>query len=195
MRKPHFFVLFPWTFSLLLLLTSLAQIASAQIPTKGNVFFGYSYDNTAISQGDRGSLNGWDASLEGKFAPWVGLVTDIDGHYGSRSYPVVCNGLGSCSGPFSANVTEHNFLFGPRVSVQVERFRPFAEFLIGGSHVSRSNGISDSNTSFANAVGGGLDYRVAGPLAIRGQLDWIETRFYGATQNGVRFSTGIAIHF
>jgi len=36
---------------------------------------------------------------------------------------------------------------------------------------------------------------VAGPLTIRGQLDWITTRFYGVTQNGVRFSTGIAIHF
>ena len=181
MRNPRIFV---FLFPTLALLTFLTEIASAQIPTKGNVFFGYSYDNTAISQGDRGSLNGWDASLEGKFLPWIGLVTDIDGHYGSRSYP-----------GFSANVAEHNFLFGPRVSVQVERFRQFAEFLIGGSHVSRSNGISDSNTSFANAVGGGLDYRVAGPLAIRGQLHWVTTRFYGATQNGVRFSTGVAVHF
>ncbi len=182
MRKPRTFALFVSTLTFLLIF--LAEIASAQIPTRGNAFFGYSYDNTAISQGDRGSLNGWDAALEGKFAPWIGLVTDIDGHYGSRSYP-----------GFSANVTEHNFLFGPRVSVQVQRFRPFAEFLVGGSHVSRSNGFSDSNTSFANAVGGGLDYRVAGPLAIRGQLDWVTTRFYGATQNGVRLSTGIAIHF
>ena len=182
MRMPRFFVLFHWTFALLL--TFLAEIASAQIPTKGNVFFGYSYDNTAISRADGGSLNGWDAALEGKLAPWVGLVVDIDGHYGSRSYPAV-----------SANVAEHNFLFGPRVSVQAERYRPFGEFLIGGSHVSRSSGISDSNTSFANTVGGGLDYRVAGPLSVRGQLDWVTTRFYGATQNGVRFSTGIAIHF
>lgn len=183
MRKPQIFVLFLSTLTLLLIVFP-AERASAQIPTKGNVFFGYSYDNTAISQGDSGSLNGWDASLEGKLIPWVGLVADLDGHYGSRDYPDV-----------TANVAEHNFLFGPRVSVQVQRFRPFAEFLVGGSHVSRSNGISDSNTSFANAVGGGLDYRVAGPISVRGQLDWIETRFYGATQNGVRFSTGIAIHF
>jgi len=157
-------------------------------------FFGYSYDNTSISQGGRGSLNGWNASLEGKFAPWIGLVTDIDGHYGSRNYAVPCIGPGPCP-TVSANVAEHNFLFGPRVSVQVQRFRPFAEFLVGGSHVSRSSGISDSNTSFANAVGGGLDYRLAGPLAIRGQIDWVTTRFYGETQNGVCFSTGVAIHF
>jgi opacity protein-like surface antigen len=164
----------------------------AQIPTKGNVFFGYSYENTPISQGDGGSLNGWDGSLEGKLFPWVGLVVDIDGHYGSRGYAVPCPG-GDCA--VSANVSANNFLFGPRVSVQVKRFRPFGEFFVGAGHVSRSNGISDSNTSFANAVGGGLDYRIAGPISVRGQLDWVETRFYGNTQNGVRFNTGIALHF
>ena len=191
MPKSRSRVLLCSLFSVLVLLTAPAP---AQIPTRGNAFFGYSYENKPISQGDGGSLNGWEASLEGKFAPWVGLVVDIDGHYGSRNYLCV-----SCVPPgptvFSADIAEHNFLFGPRVSVQVERFRPFAEFLVGGSHVSRSNGISDSNTSFANAAGGGLDYRVAGPLSVRGQLDWIETRFYGATQNGVRFNLGIALHF
>lgn len=178
--------------ALTLLLISLGGAAFAQVPTKGNVFFGYSYENNAISQGDSGGLNGWDASLEGKVAPWVGLVVDIDGHYGSRPYAINCPEL--CSG-VSANISEHNFLFGPRVSVQVKGFRPFAEILIGGSHVSRSNGISDSNTSFANAIGGGLDYRLAGPISARAQLDWVETRFYGDTQNGVRFSTGITLHF
>jgi opacity protein-like surface antigen len=138
-------------------------------------------------------LNGWDASLEGKVAPWVGLVADIDGHYGSRTYPTVCSL--SCPGPVTADIAAHNFLFGPRVSVTVSRFRPFGEFLVGAAHVSRSNGISDSDTSFANAVGGGLDYKAAGPVWLRAQLDWVETRFYGKTQNGVRFSTGIAIHF
>lgn len=169
---------------LFILAMILCSCAWAQIPTKGNAFFGYSYDHTAISQGDDGSLNGWEASLEGKLVPWVGLVVDVDGHYGSRNY-----------GGINADVAEHNALFGPRVSVQVKRFRPFAEALVGVGHISRSSGVSDSDTSFANAVGGGLDYRVAGPISLRGQLDWVNTRFYGSGQNGVRFSTGVAIHF
>jgi hypothetical protein len=115
---------------------------------------------------------------------------DADGHYGSRTYE--CPGVGC---PVSANVAEHNVLFGPRVSVQVKRFRPFAEFLAGVGHVSRSNGISDSDTSFADGVGGGLDYKVIGPVNVRAQLDWINTRFYGQGQNGVRFSTGVSVHF
>ena len=169
-----------------LVLMSLAVLcvsAAAQVP-KGNVFFGYSYDRTPVVSNDTINTNGWDASLEGKIFPFVGLVVDVDGHYGSGTFAGI-----------NADVSEHNFLFGPRVSFQVARVRPFAEFLVGGGHISRSNGISDSNTSFANAAGGGLDYRVAGPVSIRGQLDWIETRFYGNTQNGVRFSTGIAFHF
>lgn len=161
----------------------LCGSAWAQVP-KGNVFFGYSYDRTPVVTSDTINSNGWDASLEGKIFPFVGMVVDVDGHYGSGAFAGI-----------NADVSAHNVLLGPRVSAQVERFRPFGEFLVGAGHISRSNGISDSDTSFINAAGGGLDYRMAGPVSIRGQLDWIETRFYGQTQNGVRFSTGIAIHF
>ena len=170
-----------WTF---FLLSMVASTAWAQIPTKGNVFFGYSYDRTSIAANDTSNLNGWEATLEGKFLPWIGLVVDVDGHYGSHNFDGT-----------TADVTAHNALFGPRVSVSVKRFRPFAEFLVGVGHISRSNGISDSDTSFADAVGGGLDYRVFGPVTLRAQLDWVNTRFYGDSQNGVRFSTGIAFHF
>ena len=170
-----------WT---LVLLLAMSSAAWAQIPTKGNVFFGYSYDRTSIVTHDTSNLNGWEATLEGKVAPWVGVVLDIDGHYGSHNFDGT-----------KADVTAHNFLFGPRVSVSVGRFRPFGELLFGAGHISRSHGISDSNTSFANGLGGGLDYRIAGPVTWRGQLDWINTRFYGQGQNGTRFSTGIAVHF
>jgi outer membrane protein with beta-barrel domain len=173
-----------WTVVSFSLLTLLAGAAWAQVPTKGNVFFGYSYDRTSIVSNDTANLNGWDFTLEGKFAPWIGLVADIDGHYGNHNF-----------GGTSADIAAHNVLFGPRVSVQVERFRPFAEFMVGAGHISLSNGISSSDTSFANAVGGGLDYRIAGPVTFRGQLDWINTRFFGHGQNGARFSTGIAVHF
>ncbi len=179
-----------WTFVLLL---TMASAARAQIPTKGNVFFGYSYDRTPIASNDTSNLNGWEATLEGKLAPWIGLVADVDGHYGGHNFGPFC-GLEGCT-TIHADIAAHNVLFGPRVSVQVKRFRPFAEFLVGVGHISRSNGISDSNTSFANGVGGGLDYRIFGPVTLRGQLDWINTRFYGEGQNGVRFSTGVAIHF
>ncbi len=70
----------------ILLLATTVGAAWAQIPTKGNVFFGYSYDRTPIATNDTANLNGWDATLEGKFLLWIGLVVDVDGHYGSHNY-------------------------------------------------------------------------------------------------------------
>ena len=168
----------------ILVMLFISSSAAWAQPTKGNVFFGYSYARTPIVANDTSNLNGWEATLEGKIAPWVGFVADIDGHYGNHNF---------CG--TTADVTAHNFLFGPRVSVSVGRFRPFGELLVGAGHISRNHGISDSNTSFANGLGGALDYKVFGPVTWRGQLDWINTRYYGEGQNGVRFSTGVAVHF
>ncbi len=165
MRK----LFFPAVFLML-----LAAVASAQIPTKGNVFFGYSYNRASIVTNDAQNLNGWDASLEGKFAPWVGLVGDLQGTYGNH-------------------VSEYNVLFGPRVSVQVENIRPFAHLLIGASHIGIDHGPSD--TSLGNALGGGADLKLVGPFAARGQLDWIHTRFFSHGQNDTRISLGLVVNF
>src|SRR5690242_7094386 len=79
--------------------------ASAQVPS-GNVFFGYSYYNTNLSTFDRASTNGWEASLEGKFLPFIGIVADFDSHYGSQNFPASCPvGFPNCSATFNANFT------------------------------------------------------------------------------------------
>ena len=75
-----------------------ASLAAAQIPTSGNIFVGYSYENTNWKGLDSGlgrpNLNGWEASLEGKVFPHLGIVTDFSGHYGSQSFSVPTpNGL------------------------------------------------------------------------------------------------------
>jgi hypothetical protein len=169
-----------------------AGLANAQIPG-GNLFFGYSYYNTDLSSIDRANANGWEASLEGKIIPWVGIVADFDSHYGSQNFPTACP-FGSVACTVNASFTERNFLFGPRVSVSVAKFRPFAEALFGAAHVSANNGIG-SDTSFATALGGGLDYKIIPLVAWRFQGDYIQTRFFGATQDNVRLSTGIVVHF
>lgn len=177
---------------------ALAGLASAQVPTSGNVFFGYSYYNTDLSSIDRANTNGWEASVEGKVLPFIGIVADFDGHYGSQNFGLGTVPVGACPSSgclvkFNANVTEHNFLFGPRVSVSVGKFRPFAQAMFGIGHVNAS--AAGSDTSFATALGGGLDYRLIRLVAWRFQGDYLQTRFFGTHQNNVRLSTGIAIHF
>src|ERR1051326_4111807 len=49
-------------------LFSLGAAATAQIPTSGNIYAGYSYYNTNLGA-TRQSLNGWEGSIEGKFFP------------------------------------------------------------------------------------------------------------------------------
>ena len=182
-------------------LLAFATLAAAQIPS-ANVFFGYSYYHTDLSSIDSANTNGWEASVEGKIIPFLGLVADFDSHYGSQNFSCSQNFSLSCpvsvtplSGATSNDsFTEHNFLFGPRVSISIAKFRPFAEALFGGAHVSLNNNAA-SDTSFATAIGGGLDYKIIRPVAWRFQGDYVQTRFFGATQNNIRISTGLVLRF
>ncbi|MGA3087063.1 MAG: hypothetical protein ABSD75_00530 [Terriglobales bacterium] len=171
-----------------------ASFASAQVPTSGNVFFGYSYYNADLSSLGRSNLNGWTASLEGRVFPHVGLVADFSQTFGSESVATVCNPLsGTCLPNGNVNVHEYNIIFGPRVSASIGKLRPFAEALFGVGHVGTNGAGSD--TSLATGLGGGIDYRIFHPIALRFEGDYLETRFFGTTQNNVRLSTGIAFHF
>ncbi len=164
------------------------SLAAAQIP-KGNIFVGYSYTSADLNNNDRSNLNGWEGSLEGKFLPFIGIVADVSGEYGANNFP-------SSTQVFHVDAREHNFLFGPRVSVSVARVRPFAHALFGAGHVSVSTtGYSASDTAFATALGGGLDFKLIPLIAWRFQGDYLQTRFFGNTQNNGRFSTGIVLNF
>jgi opacity protein-like surface antigen len=170
-----------------------ATLASAQLPS-ANVFFGYSYMNTDLISGNSGNsvnTNGWEASVEGKIIPFLGVVADFDAHYGSQNFSVSCNL--PCL-PVNAGFVERNFLFGPRLSVSLGKIRPFGEVLIGAAHVNVNQGIGSDN-SFATAVGGGFDYKLVPHLGWRLQGDYVRSTLFSTTQNNVRISTGIVLRF
>ncbi|MGA8345968.1 MAG: hypothetical protein WB781_28825 [Candidatus Sulfotelmatobacter sp.] len=179
----------------------LAGLANAQIPS-GNVFLGFSYERTNSSEFSSNligttlsnpNLHGWEASFEGKLVPWIGLVGDVSGHYGSQSFTEPTpNGLQNI------NVTGHEqeYLVGPRLSVPVGKFTPFAEAMVGVAHIHTGGTLpGPSNTSFATAVGGGLDYRLFGPIAARVEGDYLRTTFFSSTQNNLRLSAGVVFSF
>lgn len=179
-----------------------AGIAGAQVPTSGNVYFGYTYYNTDLANStavasSRGGLNGWQGTLEGKLFPLLGIVADFTGQYGSLDLGEICpvvpvgTGGGGCT-TFNLSTHEYNVMFGPRVGMSIGKFRPFGEFELGVGHVSTSN---QSNTSFATAVGGGLDYKIFHAVAWRVEADYVHTHFFSAGQNNIRISTGIVLRF
>jgi len=166
----------------------------AQIPTAGNVFFGYSYNRADTGENNRGNLNGWEGSVEGKVFPFVGMVADFSEHYGTLNVPVVVTPLFSGSTSVSTHV--QSYLFGPRVSFSVGKMRPFAHVLIGAARDHEGvSGISYSETDFADAIGGGIDYRLVPFLGWRIQGDALQTRFHGSRQNDARISTGLVFRF
>jgi opacity protein-like surface antigen len=173
-----------------------AGLATAQIPS-GNVFFGYSYENTdwsgINSTLNRPNLHGWEASFEGKVLPYIGIVGDVSGHYGSQSFVEF-----TPAGPTTINITGHEqeYLFGPRLSVPVGKWTPFGEVLVGLAHIHNGGSLpSTANTSFAAAFGGGLDYRVFRPVALRVEGDYLRTTFFSATQNNLRLAVGVVVRF
>lgn len=174
-----------------------STFAVGQIPTSGNIFVGYSFENTnwsgLHSTLGRPNLNGWGASLEGKVFPHLGIVTDFSNRYGSQNFT-----LATPNGFRNVNVTGHEWeiLFGPRLSVPVGKFTPFAEAMAGVAHIHNGGTLpSSSNTSFGTALGGGLDYRLIRLVAVRFEADYLGTRFFNTTQNALRLQTGIVIRF
>jgi len=174
----------------------LVGLANAQVPS-GNIFLGYSFENASSSalglNLSRPNLQGWEGSLEGKWLPWVGIVADFSGHYGSQTFSEP-----TPNGIETVKVTGHELevMFGPRVSIPVGKFTPFAEAMGGVAHINTGGSFpGTSNTSFATALGGGIDYRLIKLFAWRVEGDYITTRFFNSTQNNLRLSTGIVFRF
>lgn len=166
--------------------------AHAQEQSKVDVFAGYSLFrfNPATSGVNSFNLHGGSASFAYNANNWLGIVGDFGGYHNGD---ILSSGV---------SATEYTYLFGPRVSFRGhERFTPFGQVLFGGARVNGSVfGTSGSDNAFAMALGGGLDARINNHFSVRlGQIDYLMTRFNegtgGSSQNNLRFSTGVVIHF
>jgi hypothetical protein len=163
--------------SLLLGLIYFGSLSTrAQLPeNKVEAFGGYSYMRLRTSPAS--NFNGWELAGQYKFTRWLGGVADLDGHYGKIA------GVSS---------SVHTFLFGPQVSWPT-RVSPFAHVLVGGAHL----GVGTfSSTSFAAAIGAGIDTTIADRISWRIiQIDYLPTHFRGRAQSNARITTGIVIRF
>jgi hypothetical protein len=171
----------------------LTAAAFPQVP-RGNIFIGYSFLSADTNFSDRANVSGWNGSVEGKVLPFIGVVGDFSAYYANTNTCVTALPVGC---PSSLNGRVSNYLFGPRVSVSIGGIRPFAHALLGASHTTASGGLGSNptDTSFATAIGGGIDFKLIPFLAWRVQGDYLQTRFFGNTQNNVRLSTGIVFRF
>lgn len=193
--------------ALIVSLASFSALAAAQIPG-GSVYLGYSYlTSGSLSSGpvltsrNLSNLNGFNVSGELKVFPWISGVAEYGANFGTEQITPTCEVIILCPGPFHGDTHLQTFLFGPRASFSVGRFRPFAHVLLGGANlkesVSAPAGFSFSSpgTTFATAFGGGLDYKLIKGIAWRVQADDLRTGFSNASQHNLRFTTGIVLRF
>lgn len=160
------------------------------------IFGGYSFERTSapigffsptpVQTSQKVTMNGWELQGQVKFLGPIGAVADFGGNYGSLR---------------GGDTRVTTYLFGPSVSLHT-RVAPFAHFLIGGaretqSQPSNANFFSlGSSTSFATAVGGGIDAKLLPFVSVRLiQIDFMHTRFHGGGQNFPRVSAGLVVHF
>jgi len=171
------------------------------------IFGGYSYlnaDTNNLASPSRQSANGWEASVSGNFNKWFALEGDFSGYYKTESVDtaVLLPELGVPA--VNLNVHDYGYSGGPRFN-----FRPmFFHALVGGDHLTGSVSIpsvgsgSASQDSFAAALGGGVEWKVAPHWAVRGSADYVLTRHNilnlipgvsgpDKTQNNFRASVGI----
>ena len=193
---------------LLILLLSATGVSAAQLPG-GNVYLGYTYlTSGSLSSGplstrhDLSNLNGFLVSGELKLLPWISGVAEYGANFGTERVSAFCEAITPCPVPFSGDTRIQTFLFGPRASLSIGPFRPFAHLLLGGAHLSQSGSVpvsganlSGSETGFATAFGGGLDYKLIKGVAWRVQADDLRSDFFNSSHHNLRFSTGILFRF
>ena len=140
---------------------------------------------------------------------------DFSGHYGtpltlSSTAQSVISSLGITG--FPPKAASYTFLGGPAAHQEIGRYSVFAHALFGGNRINSGTvtipavppyttapiSLSGSDTAFAMAFGGGVDFRVNQRIALRlGQGDYLYTK-HGSNiphQNNYRFSAGVVFSF
>lgn len=155
---------------------ALPAWAAAAEPPRFELAAGYAL----LATGDE-SLHGWQAATDWNATPWLALALELSGQYG---------------GADGVDLSSFSYLAGPRVSWRGHLARPFAHALFGG--VRRSAGlevlgvsITEADTAFGGALGGGVDVALGASWALRVQGDWLFASSEAETTGDGRFGAGV----
>ena len=117
---------------------------------------------------------GWFVTVGGNVNSWLAAVAEIGGSYAT------C--MACTLGPFTAqtlrgtdlNLKVYTFMAGPRfASHAASRVTPFAQVLVGGSHVSGGiEWVGAMTTATSFQPGGGVDINVSPRWGVRVQGDY-----------------------
>ncbi len=166
------------------------EASKARLPHRGDLFLGYTHSGAAHCEAiyssdtiacdpfsaETSNLNGWNVSAEKMYLRYFGIVADFSGQYGS--------------------VNQTTSLFGLRGGAWAGRFRPFGQIMIGAVHAREYGSAAIApETSFAEDLGVGIDFRLAGRFSWSTEADELKTGTNDFERRSVRMSSGLAIQF
>ena len=186
-----------------LLMAFASPLAFAQTTgddyNKYDIYAGFSHNRVQIGAGnedpefddifdEREGFNGFELAVKGNVSRYVGIKGDYSFHRRNTDF-----------GDFDLEADIHNFLGGVEFkdNARETRVKPFAHILAGVAH-GRVNiddfddPISESDTGFSAAIGGGLDFRVSDRVDFRAiQFDYNPNRANGTTAHNFRIGVGV----
>jgi len=151
--------------------------AKAQETPAWEVSGGYSYLESNIS-GSYFGLQGGGGAVTQNMNSWFGGRAEVNAYHGVEA--------GTTVSVVTAN-------YGPVFSFRkIKMFTPWANAQFGIIHGSTGYlGISQSAYKFGMVGGGGIDVNLGPRLAVRGEADYLLSRFYGMSQNNLTFNVGL----
>ncbi len=173
---------FIWLIPALLLLCATAR---AQETPAWELGGNYSY-LLANTNGTSFHLHGGGFSITQNLNSWFGGRFQLNAYSGTEA-------VTAASVTSNLNVSAQTYTYGPVFSYRkFDRVVPYADAQFGMIHASQGYlGISSAAAKFAMNAGGGLDFKVGDKLAIRGQGDYLMSRYLGLRQDNFQFSVGI----
>ncbi|HWR35787.1 MAG TPA: outer membrane beta-barrel protein [Clostridia bacterium] len=190
----------------------LSVLAAAQDAPSAEIFGGYSYIRQDVGPQfklvglDHPNSHGWMAGGAGFLNRWFGIKGEVNGVY-ARPDINIGGLIGGALQAVELKQDLYTYTFGPTIAYRaMTGVQPFAHALFGGGHRKIETdlfgfnlpGTSNSENAFAMQLGGGADFAFSPSVAIRGQVDWIQTRFNDLAddrQNHLKASAGIVFRF
>jgi hypothetical protein len=184
----------------ILLLIGTGARASAQSLPKWDLYGGYSEDLAGSGIAKQGQLpsNGVQVDLDRSFTSYFKITSQFNAQFADH----IVNIAPSAPGAQHVNSKELLALFGPEATFRgMRRVDLFAHFLIGLAY-GRDNEYpkipTATYTTWAYAVGTGLDLRLGGRVSARLLgFDWITTHFpinSPEAQDNWRLTSGFVFH-
>ncbi|HWS89350.1 MAG TPA: outer membrane beta-barrel protein [Pyrinomonadaceae bacterium] len=143
---------------------------------------------------EREGFHGFEAFVKGNVSRYVGLKGSYS--FNRKSFDIVGN---TAATTFDVDANLHQFLGGVEFkdNARETSVKPFAHVLAGVGHARAdvsNNTVSfdESETGFAAAIGGGVDFRLSDRVDLRAvQFDYNPTRDNGQTSHNFRVGIGL----